>query len=405
VSRPRYQQGQIVHRGSFWVLRFHEDRISAEGTVKRVRTTEPIVPYASYPYKGTPTDIQRLRDQFQSKIASILARVNQGHTSRDAVLTLAEFIEKSYFPRLDYRFKVPAGNELHIEPSTIQGYHYVYEGHIKGNPVAQIPLIHFTAQDGRRLMESVPQTLSHRRHLRIKNFLSGVFAWAISDGGYHGVNPMAEIKVGGHTEKAQEDAYTLEEVADLLEKLDEPARTVCAVAAFTGLSHSELPGLKWSDYDRKYITVQRKITGNYVHDQQKVVGRYIGPPKTTARKASIPVIPQLQQILEGYRKQFPPTEENWIFRGNKSSEPLNLDNFVRREIRPYIKDNWHGWHAFRRGLGTRLNDLGVDTKTIQGILRHSNISTTLAFYILPSKEKAEAGLRKLSKALEQYKII
>jgi integrase len=240
--------------------------------------------------------------------------------------------------------------------------------------------------------------------LRIKNFLSGVFAWAISDGVYHGVNPMAEIKVGGHTEEEQEYAYTLEEVAEMLDMLEEPARTVCAVAAFTGLTHSELPGLKWSDYDGKYITVQRKITGNFVQDQKKVVGRYIGAPKTSARKASIPVVRQLQQILQEFRKQFPPTAENWIFRGTKSLEPLNLDHLVRRQIRPRINGNWHGWHAFRRGLGTRLNDLGVDTKTIQSILRHSNISTTLAFYILPSKEKAEAGLKKLSKAMEKYKI-
>jgi integrase len=399
--RPRYQEGSIQRRGSQWVLRFWEDRNGG-----RVRTVKPLVSYATHPFKIplSPTDEKRLRELIADRIAALLSPVNQGRTSQDAVLTLAEFIEKSYFPRLDYRLRVPAGNELHVEPSTIQGYHYVYEGHIKDNPVAKTPLIHFTAQDGRRLMESITQTLSHRRHLRIKNFLSGVFAWAIADGAYHGVNPMAEIKVGGHTDKPQEYAYSLEEVAEILDKLDEPARTVCAVAAFTGLSHSELPGLKWSDYDGKYISVQRKVTGNYVHAQKKVVGQYIGSPKTTARKASIPVIRQLRQILTEYEKRFPPTQENWIFHGNKSFKPLNLDNLVRRDIPRYINGTWHGWHAFRRGLGTRLNDLGVDTKTIQSILRHANISTTLAFYIIPSKEKAEAGLKKLSKALEKYGI-
>ena len=42
---------------------------------------------------------------------------------------------------------------------------------------------------------------------------------------------------------------------------------------------------------------------------------------------------------------------------------------------------WHGWHAFRRGLGTNLHELGVDDKTIQGILRHSNIGLTQNIYI------------------------
>jgi hypothetical protein len=51
-----------------------------------------------------------------------------------------------------------------------------------------------------------------------------------------------------------------------------------------------------------------------------------------------------------------------------------------------------------------LNDLGVDTKTFQAILRHANISTMLAFYIIPSKAQAQAGLKKMAKALRKYGI-
>ena len=200
---------------------------------------------------------------------------------------------------------------------------------------------------------------------------------------------MSEIKVGGHTIIQEEHAYTVEEVADMLEKLAEPARTVRAVAAFTGLSHSELPGLKWSRYDGESITVERKITGNFVQSEKKVIGQYIGAPKTTARKASIPVLPQLQKIRAKYKKKFPPGEDTWIFRSEQSLRPLNLDNPSRRDITPHL---------------TRLNDLGVDTRTIQAILRHANISTTWAFYIIPSKAQAQAGLKKMAKALRKYGI-
>lgn len=46
---------------------------------------------------------------------------------------------------------------------------------------------------------------------------------------------------------AHTHAYTLADVAEMLDKLPEPARTVCAVAAFTGLIRSELHGLEWTD--------------------------------------------------------------------------------------------------------------------------------------------------------------
>ena len=68
---------------------------------------------------------------------------------------------------------------------------------------------------------------------------------------------------------SSEHAYTLEEVADMLDKLLEPAPTVCAVAVFTGLTRSELCGLKWTDYDGETIMVQRKV-GKVISEHQKL---------------------------------------------------------------------------------------------------------------------------------------
>jgi len=79
--------------------------------------------------------------------------------------------------------------------------------------------------------------------------------------------------------------------------------------------------------------------------------------------------------------------------------PLDLDNLSRREIPQYINGAWFGWHAFRRGLGTRLNEAGVDDTDIQSILRHADVSTTQAYYILPNHERAQAGMKKLEKTL------
>jgi integrase len=40
-----------------------------------------------------------------------------------------------------------------------------------------------------------------------------------------------------------------------------------------------------------------------------------------------------------------------------------------------------GWHAFRRGLASNLNRIGVDDSIIQSILRHSTVSVTQNHYI------------------------
>lgn len=410
--RPRFQHGQIMHKGPNWVLRFWEDR-NDDGVIKRVRTTAALAPYAQYPLRGTSTDLEHLRELFQEKIAALLAPGNSEHPTVKSMLTLGEFIENSYFPRLRWRLEQPAGNELHIEPSTIEGYQYIWDVRVKNDAVAKIPLRSFTTRDAQRYIESLPQELSHQRHLRIKNFLRGVFTWAIADGAYVGNNPFRDTKAGGakvsgelkglsegekirraKVKASNEHAYSLLEVAEMMDKLPEPARTICAVAAFTGFTRSELMGLKWADYDGKVISIRRKIWKGEE-----------GAPKTEAREAGVFIVPLLRSILRKYKEAFPPGEADWMFRGEKLLRPINLDNLARRDIPEHINGAWFGWHAFRRGLGTRLNEAGVDSKEIQSILRHADVSTTMAFYILPDQARAEAGLKKLERvAKKRYGI-
>jgi integrase len=271
---------------------------------------------------------------------------------------------------------------------------------------AKIPVGKFSTTDGQQFLESLPQKLSHDTHLRVKAFMSGVFAYALQTKALTGVNPMDSTKAGGQTKgrkahelsererkirASNEHAYTLEEVAVMLDKLPEPARTICAVAAFIGLTRSEIPALKWSDYDGTTINVSRKKWR-----------AHIGQPKTEAREARVFVMPVLQKILAKYRKDpnFPPVEGGWMFYGQKEKKPIDMDNLSRREIPQFIDGAWFGWHSFRRGLGTRLSEAGVDDKVIQNILRHGDISTTQAFYILPDAKRAEAGLKKLERTLK-----
>ena len=105
---------------------------------------------------------------------------------------------------------------------------------------------------------------------------------------------------------------------------------------------------------------------------------------------------------------------------SKPCTPLNMNNVLNRMILPalnrcevcrkekvdhagadheYKRDAsrpmWHGWHAFRRGLATNLHRLGVNDKTIQAILRNSNIQTTQNIYIKTVSSDSVAALKLL----------
>ncbi len=62
---------------------------------------------------------------------------------------------------------------------------------------------------------------------------------------------------------------------------------------------------------------------------------------------------------------------------------------------------WHGWHAFRRGLATNLHRLGVDDKTIQAILRHSNVGLTMNVYVKSVAESQVSAMDVLGAEMEK----
>jgi integrase len=176
--------------------------------------------------------------------------------------------------------------------------------------------------------------------------------------------------------------------------LDEPAKTVVAVAALTGLRLSELRGLRWSDYDGESLRISRSIWRTHV-----------SLPKTSESEASIPVLPELRIVLDRHRDGA--SDNAYIFAGKRRGQPLNLANLARRVIQPRIAEHgipWLGWHAFRRGLATNLYSLGIPPRIIQGILRHASVSTTMAFYVQSRDPEMREAMKKLEDVLAPFGI-
>jgi len=175
----------------------------------------------------------------------------------------------------------------------------------------------------------------------------------------------------------------------MINALDEPAATIVALAAFSGLRKSEIQGLRWEDLKGDELHVQR-TAWRPTH--------VIEETKTQASKAPVPVIPILAKYLKAHRNDFP--GDGFIFTGPKLGRPLDLHNLAKRVICPTLQKKnirWCGWHAFRRGLATTLYELGEDGKTRQSILRHANIAVTKNIYTKPVSEVLKAAMGRVEK--------
>jgi integrase len=86
---------------------------------------------------------------------------------------------------------------------------------------------------------------------------------------------------------------------------------------------------------------------------------------------------------------------------SQGQQHLKQDHKFERDNRLPV---WNGWHAARRGLGTNLYRLGVPDKVIQTILRHSNVSVTLGYYIKPQSEDVIAAMGRFEAEIAAHDV-
>lgn len=174
-----------------------------------------------------------------------------------------------------------------------------------------------------------------------------------------------------------------EQAFAVLLQLPEPERTLALLAAGTGLRISECLGLQWQDvnFDESQIQVRRTWTWGKV-----------GLPKSKASQAPVPLHPLLAKFVRLWKKETTyakPTD--WVFPSTKlkGTQPRVANMLVSDYLRPaavragVIAADWDGrfgFHNFRHSLASYLVRSKTDPKTVQALLRHSDVKTTLQLY-------------------------
>jgi integrase len=174
-----------------------------------------------------------------------------------------------------------------------------------------------------------------------------------------------------------------EQAFRMMMELKDPYRTLVFLVAVTGLRISETLGLKWGDldYERQMIHLRRVWVGNDVIDHLK----------TDGSAAPVPLGELLADALRGWHQQTLYAKPgDWIFPSKKLKgiTLLSASMMTAAKIRPAAlkvgirleSGQRFGFHNFRHSLATFLVSRGKDVKTIQGLLRHAKVTTTLDLY-------------------------
>jgi len=169
----------------------------------------------------------------------------------------------------------------------------------------------------------------------------------------------------------------------ILEALSGAELALTLLVAAIGLRISEALGLKWEDvdYDGRQINLHRVWVGDRVFDRLK----------TEDAGAPVPLTDLLAECLRAWHAEtMYGRPRDWVFASNKSrgrkprsASILTADYLRPAAIRAGVKlkpGQRFGFHNFRHGLATWFVNKGTDVKTVQGLLRHANVTTTLGKY-------------------------
>lgn len=356
------QQGSFYKKHGAWHVVYRITEIGSNGVPVRKQKTKRL---------GAVENGERTPpDHLLVKAQELLAPVNLGSAAPEGAITVSDFAKQYFLPTIEARKK----------PSTTKFYRDLVKNHI-GPLIGNLRLHQVTTRDVQRMLDA-RRNLSQQSCLRIKTGASAILSTAIRMGYLNGPNAAREARAEGKRTDPDQYAYTLAEVLAIMKKLPEPAKSVVATAAFSGLRESEIRGLQWEDYDGEYLQVRRAVWRTHV-----------GDTKTPESRNAVPVIEPLRKVLDAHRRRN--GAGKWIFSGTKMGRPLHLDNLSRRVIRPAVGELWHGWHAFRSGVATVLYDLGVPVESASLILRHANADVTREHYLmLQSRKQGRAAMRR-----------
>lgn len=216
--------------------------------------------------------------------------------------------------------------------------------------------------------------------------LNRILDHAVTEGDIE-LNPCASAKTPNGLPKVQRNAASGADEEKVKESAD--VWLFPYIALMTGMRKGEILALQWKDidFDKNYIHVTKSVA----HDGDRPV---IKTPKTEAGNRIVPLIlPLREELLK--RKG---NANNYII-SDTGAEPLTNRRFLTLD-KHFKKQTGitATAHELRHSFATVAFEVGLDPKSVQEILGHKQLSTTMDIYTQFREAKIKQAADLLNKS-------
>ena len=298
-----------------------------------------------------------------------------------------------------------------LKPKSFQRYHGIYKNYIENTDFGNIKLndlrtTHLQRHYKKLLDNGVTPTTIRQINTNLKTCLNEA-----ERQGYIQKNWCKLVTLPKKEDNKEVKVLTKQEQEKFLEAIKgHELELLYIVALGTGLRIGEILGLKWSDIDFKNneLHVNRSLQKAAIYEDDKIV-RYEVQETTPKTKNSLRTIPVPQNIIKkliAHKKeqnelilllQEEYDKKNYVF-CNKLGNPIEDKRPGRnlKTILTSISIEPIKFHALRHTYATRLFEAGIPPKTVQHLMGHSDIETTMNIYTHVMKEQKLEAIEKIN---------
>lgn len=251
-----------------------------------------------------------------------------------------------------------------------------------------------TPSDIQRCVNDWSQRLAPRSVRRVYQTLSAVLNAAVLEDRI-ARSPCRGIRLPA-IQPTDRPVLTPDQLANLAEAQGPRYGTMVYLGAVLGLRWGECAGLRVGriDFDRSTITIAEQVT-------RGVGGRsVIGPPKSQAARRTLAAPLALMEFLADHleRRGLTTRDRDTFVFATPDGEHLDYSNWLHRIWYPARQEagvEWAQFHDLRRANATGLILEGIDLKTAQTRLGHTDPRLTLGIYAQATTEADRQAAERL----------